>query len=194
MMDSLKKIYCTGCNTEVNARLTEGSEIYPHRPDLGNLPFWKCDACGSYVGCHYKTNNHTKPLGYLSTKEIRAARVELHKVIDPIWKSKALRRGQVYRWISHELGIERFHTANIKNLDEARKAYRAALKIKERLSVCYRCGKPVEIGSVSAEEVGEAHAKRWPDIGFGFQVAHTDCAVKYRKTNVHFLYSPMEAA
>lgn len=28
------KIYCTGCEEDVEARLTDGQERYPHRPDL----------------------------------------------------------------------------------------------------------------------------------------------------------------
>jgi hypothetical protein len=54
------KLYCTGCEHEVEARLTNGEERYPHRPDLYELPFWKCDACSGYVGCHHKTDNPTK--------------------------------------------------------------------------------------------------------------------------------------
>ena len=57
-------IYCTGCEKNVNARLTDGKERYPHRQDLYELPFWVCDNCGGYVGCHHKTNQRTKPLGY----------------------------------------------------------------------------------------------------------------------------------
>lgn len=61
------KIYCTGCGKDVQARLTDGAERYPHRPDLYELPFWKCDTCGNYVGCHHKTRAPTKPLGCIAT-------------------------------------------------------------------------------------------------------------------------------
>ena len=47
----MREILCCGCGGEkVQARLTHGSEIYPHRKDLYSLPFWKCDACGNFVG------------------------------------------------------------------------------------------------------------------------------------------------
>lgn len=46
------QIHCCGCGETVTARLTDGREIYPHRQDLSGLPFWKCDTCGNYVGCH----------------------------------------------------------------------------------------------------------------------------------------------
>jgi hypothetical protein len=42
-------IHCSGCKGPVNARLTDGAEIYPHRQDLHRLPFWRCDSCGNYV-------------------------------------------------------------------------------------------------------------------------------------------------
>jgi len=77
-------IYCCGCLIKVNARLTDGSEIYPHRKDLSSLPFWVCDKCGNYVGCHHKTSNRTAPLGCIPTSEIRAARNRIHKMLDPM--------------------------------------------------------------------------------------------------------------
>lgn len=30
-------LYCTGCEEEIEARLTNGKERYPHRPDLYEL-------------------------------------------------------------------------------------------------------------------------------------------------------------
>jgi hypothetical protein len=70
----VRDIYCCGCESAVQARLTDGREIYPHRPDLADLPFWKCDGCGNHVGCHHKTNDRTRPLGNIPTPEIRIAR------------------------------------------------------------------------------------------------------------------------
>ncbi len=62
-------IYCCGCNEKIKARLTNGEEIYPHRTDLYLLPFWKCDSCGNFVGCHHKTDNPTKPLGCIPSHQ-----------------------------------------------------------------------------------------------------------------------------
>jgi hypothetical protein len=114
------KIYCCGCNQEVTARLTDGAEIYPHRSDLHCLPFWKCDRCGNYVGCHHKTENRTRPLGCIPTEEIRKARKEIHKVLDPIWRSGCVDRKALYAAISEHLGWT-FHTAKIRSTEEARK-------------------------------------------------------------------------
>lgn len=64
-------IFCCGCGVDVQARLTDVAEIYPHRDDLHSLPFWRCDACGNSVGCHHKTQNPTRPLGCIPTNEIK---------------------------------------------------------------------------------------------------------------------------
>ena len=88
-------LYCCGCSTDVNARLTDGREIYPHRPDLYSLPFWRCDNCKNYVGCHHKSKNRTHPLGCIPTPEIKEARKKIHAIIDPMWKSGAMTRKDV---------------------------------------------------------------------------------------------------
>ena len=119
-----KTIFCCGCNADVKARLTDGREIYSHRPDLYSLPFWKCAECGNFVGCHHKTTNRTKPLGCIPTKEIKNARQHIHRILDPIWKSKRMKRGEVYRAIASHLGIDEYHTAEIRSVDDARKVYR----------------------------------------------------------------------
>lgn len=123
------KIWCCGCNAEVSARLTDGREIYNHRPDLRDLPFWKCDDCGNFVGCHHKTKDRTKPLGCIPTKEIKNARQHLHRLIDPIWKSGKMGRRELYREIAKGLGIDEYHTAELRSVDDARQAYRVALGI-----------------------------------------------------------------
>lgn len=114
-----KYIYCCGCSKDVLARLTVGVEIYPHLPNLSTLPFWKCDTCGNYVGCHYKTKDKTKPLGSIPTPEIRQARKIIHQVIDPLWKNNLCKRDEIYNWLTERLGYE-YHTAKIKTMPEAR--------------------------------------------------------------------------
>jgi len=69
-------LYCCACRADVPARLTDGGEIYPHRADLADLPFWKCDACNNFVGCHHQTKNRTHPLGCIPSPEIKNARKE----------------------------------------------------------------------------------------------------------------------
>ena len=123
----VRRIHCCACGGDVDARLTDGGEIYPHRPDLRSLPFWKCKTCCNFVGCHHKTNNRTEPLGCIPTKELKDARKQLHALIDPIWQSGRMGRRELYKAIGCELGWE-FHTAKLRTIDEARAAYRAARK------------------------------------------------------------------
>ncbi len=121
-------IYCTGCEREVDARLTDGQERYPHRPDLYVIPFWKCDTCGGYVGCHWKTGTPTKPLGYIATPAILEARKKIHAVLDPLWKSGRIKRGQAYAYVGHRLGYP-YHNGEIKSVEEAREIYKIVAQL-----------------------------------------------------------------
>jgi hypothetical protein len=121
-----KSIYCCGCKAEVNARLTDGSEVYPHRKDLYSLPFWKCDTCNNFVGCHHKTKDRTRPMGVISTPEVKNARKHIHRILDPIWKGvkrKRSKRKELYKEISNYLGYE-YHTGDIRTVEQARDVYR----------------------------------------------------------------------
>lgn len=116
-------IYCCGCGGKVEARLTNGGEVYPYRPDLAGLPFWRCDGCGNWVGCHHKTSNPTRPLGNIPTRELKNARQHIHRILDPLWQSGRFRRTELYAKLTEHMGFE-YHTARLRTLDEARKAYR----------------------------------------------------------------------
>ncbi len=124
-------LHCCGCQIKVQARLTNGAEVYPHRPDLATLPFWRCDACGNYVGCHHKTGNPTQPLGNIPTKEIRASRQHIHKILDPLWQSGPWHRKELYAELSRRLGWK-YHTAAIRSVEEARTVYRHVLELVNR--------------------------------------------------------------
>jgi hypothetical protein len=113
-----RQIFCCGCQDSVEARLTNGSEIYPHRKDLWGQPFWKCDACRNYVGTHHKTNKPTQPLGNIPTREIRIARQRVHAALDPLWKSGHYSRRAIYGHLTKKLGYQ-YHTAEIRTVDEA---------------------------------------------------------------------------
>lgn len=125
-------LYCCGCNSDVAARLTDGSEIYPHRRDLRSLPFWKCDACGNFVGCHHKTKDRTRPLGCIPTREIKNARMAIHRKIDPIWQSGTIARAKLYKMISREIG-KQYHTADIRSVEDANKVIEVVNKIRADL-------------------------------------------------------------
>lgn len=130
---------CPACTRA--ARLSSGSEIYPHRADLAGVPVWICDGCGARVGCHPGT---TKPLGTPANEQLRKARILLHeRMIDPLWREGAdafyqegdsaakrrlrqVARARVYAFLAHRLGIKRkdCHTG-LFDLDTCRRAWRA---------------------------------------------------------------------
>ncbi len=125
---SERVLYCCGCESDVNPRLTNGAEIYPHRKDLHQLPFWKCDECGNYVGCHHKTSNPTLPLGAIPTPEIKNARRHVHRVLDPIWKDGHMNRGVLYEALSDLVGWK-YHTADLVDIEQARAVYSFCRKL-----------------------------------------------------------------
>lgn len=112
------QIYCCKCNSEVQARLTNGKEVYPHREDLYELPFWKCDSCNCFVGCHHKTAERTKPLGCIPSEQIKSLRKQIHAKLDPLWMNRQHSRKYIYARLTEVLGRE-YHTADIRNAHEA---------------------------------------------------------------------------
>jgi len=123
------KLYCCGCEKYVEARLTDGSECYPHRFDLKSLPFWRCDVCGNFVGCHHKTEFRTRPLGCIPTQKLRRARSAIHAVLDPLWHSGKITRSFLYSEISKKLGRE-FHIGEIRSEEEVKTILRIVEKIE----------------------------------------------------------------
>lgn len=117
------RLWCCQCQSDVDARLTSGAEVYPHRPDLNDIPRWICDACKNHVGTHHKTDDPTKPLGNIPNTEIKNARILIHTLMDPYWKSGKVKRAKMYAYLSACLGYQ-YHTAEIKSIGEARKVYR----------------------------------------------------------------------
>jgi hypothetical protein len=112
------KLFCCQCNADVEARLTDGMETYPHRPDLYSLPFWICNTCHSFVGCHHKTEERTKPLGCIPSDEVKLLRQKIHKALDPLWMEGKHSRKYIYARLTEVLGRE-YHTAEIRNKTEA---------------------------------------------------------------------------
>ncbi len=104
------------------AVLVTGQAIYPHRPDLHDRPYYRCE-CGAYVGCHPGTE---VPLGYPAGPLTRKARGEAHAVFDPLWKRKAVRdkisrgkaRGAGYKWLADQIGIP-YADCHISMMDSA---------------------------------------------------------------------------
>ena len=112
-----RKIYCCECAKDVNAKLITGKEAYPHRRDLYHLPFWRCDTCNNFTGCHYKTKNRTRPLGVIPTAEIKKARQKIHHILDPLWMSGKYERDELYSELSKALGWD-YHTAELRTMEQ----------------------------------------------------------------------------
>ncbi len=126
-----EEIHCCACHGKVQARLTDGQEIYGHRPDLYGLPFWKCDKCGNHVGCHHKTKNRTQPLGCIPTAELKKMRRQIHTLLDPLYKNGTYKRHEIYKMISEHMGW-RYHTAQLRTMKEAQQVYRFLQEIYRR--------------------------------------------------------------
>ena len=112
------KLLCINCNKEVEAILTTGDVIYPHRPDLKLKNFYKCPYCGNYVGCHPNT---VKPLGCIPTEELKKARIKVHNKLDYLWKSGKYKRGYIYKKLSEHFGFK-YHNGNTKSVAECNEA------------------------------------------------------------------------
>ena len=125
---AVMRVYCCGCKADIDARLTDGKECYPHRSDLCSLPFWKCDTCRNFVGCHHKTKERTRPLGCIPTRAIKDARKKIHAIIDPLWQSKTMARGKIYSELAKVLGRE-YHTAELRSVAECNLILEAAQKL-----------------------------------------------------------------
>jgi len=125
-METEQTIWCVECKKDVQARLTTGKEIYPERHDLHYLPFWICDECKNYVGCHHKTNDRTRPLGAIPNSLIRKDRVVIHEKIKKL-EETGMKTKEIYDQIFLTFGYE-FHAGNIRTVMES-------LIIKEFLDV-----------------------------------------------------------
>lgn len=91
---------CPYCNKE--ALWCENKEIYGRNYGQSYMCYL-CKDCKAYVGCH---NNTTKALGTMANAELRNLRKEAHKNIDPYWKSKKMKRRDVYKKLSDIFGFD----------------------------------------------------------------------------------------
>lgn len=114
-----RPVMCHYCGNP--AALAKGADIYPHRPDLEALRFWRCEPCGAYVGCHKAGNGYgdgTQPLGRLANADLRTAKQAAHAAIDPYWRAGRLRRREVYSRLAALMNLGQGE-AHIGEFDEA---------------------------------------------------------------------------
>lgn len=117
----MRTIFCVECQSEKECKMIKGDRAYAHRRDLAHKNFWQCPTCFNFVGCHHKGES-TKPLGCIPNQQMKKIRMQIHAMLDPIWRNKKMSRGQAYKAVSEKIGYE-YHTAELRCLDEAKKVY-----------------------------------------------------------------------
>ncbi len=94
------ELACAYCQQPT--QLVGGNVIYPHRPDLAEKKFYRCEPCGAYVGCHPETET---PLGRVANAELRKAKMDAHAAFDPLWKDGGMKRKEAYAWLRSAMGL-----------------------------------------------------------------------------------------
>lgn len=89
---------CPYCKKE--AIWTSNEVVYGRRYGKSYMCYF-CKDCDAYVGCH---QNSRKALGTMANKELRNLRMQVHAMIDPLWKSKQYSRGMVYARLRDAFG------------------------------------------------------------------------------------------
>jgi hypothetical protein len=56
-------------------------------------------------------------------------RKQIHALLDPLWKTGKIKRGKLYAQLVEALGVKRYHTGEIRTIEEARNVYRAVKQI-----------------------------------------------------------------
>lgn len=87
----LPEVYCP-CGRLTH--LVKGSDIGAPHLDM-EKPFWKCDPCNAWVGCHPDSN--FKPTGIVANKDLRFARGEAHKALGLMTDYIAQKHGLAWR-------------------------------------------------------------------------------------------------
>jgi len=123
----MNKVYCCHCGKDIDARQTTGKEIYPHRKDLYHLKFVICDVCKNY-----KAMRNDEAELFIPSKEVREYRLKIHAILDPLWKSRKIKRGKAYAYISHRFG-KTYHNSQIRTTEEAKKAYEIVCQLRDSI-------------------------------------------------------------
>lgn len=95
---------CPYCHGPIS--LVNNAQIYGR--SYGVWPWaYRCDdrECGSHIGLHPYTSI---PLGTIANAELRAARMAVKVVFNPIWRNHgaySVQRSKAYTWLAEQLGI-----------------------------------------------------------------------------------------
>jgi hypothetical protein len=77
---SFKTIYCSCCETKVQAKLTMGDKIY-NNSKFKDIPFWKCQTCSNFVSQRKEKTKTGENILVIPTPELRKARMEILKLL-----------------------------------------------------------------------------------------------------------------
>lgn len=88
---------CPYCNKEADFMTTE--EYYG--VDYGTN-IYVCRPCDATVGTHKRSK---EPKGTLANKELRELRMEVHYLLDPLWKSGKMMRHNAYEVLQEIMGM-----------------------------------------------------------------------------------------
>jgi len=90
-----KYLHCPYCGGRAYIKPSRYGYWYP----CSSFP--KCEAS---VGCHPNT---TRPLGTLANRQLKDARMAIHRLFDPLWKKKKMKRNEAYKWFAGKIGISK---------------------------------------------------------------------------------------
>ena len=111
----MRTVVCNYCGKP--AELVPGRTAYPHRSDLHELWFWRCNPCDAQVGCHrggarvnvgggvQVESDGTLPLGRLANAPLRSARLRAHDLFEQLWRNGGMTRAEAYGWMAAVLGV-----------------------------------------------------------------------------------------
>lgn len=105
------------CHCGSTASLRSNSLIYNGK-EYGNGKAWICDRfpeCRGSIGTH----PDGRPLGTIPDEETKKLRIQVHALMDPLWKSKKIKRNSMYYKLGKALRKQAFHTGEC-NAEECR--------------------------------------------------------------------------
>ncbi len=150
------QLWCIECDQDVDAQLITGGDVYPHRRDLADLPFWQCPTCKHFVGCHHKTADRTKPLGCIPNAMMKVARGHIHRILDPLWRNRLIGRRELYEEIGRRIGDDDYHTAELRSIEGARRVYAVVREIADELKAEKAIGSLTQADRAAANVMGGA--------------------------------------
>lgn len=100
----MRQVDCPYCGKP--ARRASAADVYgaDKSASFSERVFWQCQPCDAYVGTHPGTD---APLGTLANRGLRRLRVQVHALLDPLWRGSPDKRMRTvaYAFLARRLGI-----------------------------------------------------------------------------------------